>query len=173
MRKPKIFISYHRADRKYKETIVEILKQYGYRYFCVDENESFNGWNHQHIADHICSKMKDCDILLCIVGKDTYTRPHVDCEIHTALKGGVENRKGIVAVMIENRRDNKNNVDLDTFPTKLQENHDYIVLEQYASIGDRIEQAIDLAIENKDDSRIQVTHKNPVMKLRAGKYYDN
>lgn len=173
MRRPKIFISYHRADRKYKNAIVEILEEYGYRYFCVDENETFNGWNHQRIADYICSKMKDCDVLLCIVGKETYSRPHVDCEIHTALKGGVENRKGIVAVLLENRNDSKNNIDYNTFPTKLQENLDYIVLEQYASIGDRIEQAIDSAIDNRDDSSMQVTHKNPVMQLRSSKYYDN
>ena len=173
MRSPKIFISYHRADKKYKNAIVEILEEYGYRYFCVDENEIFNGWNHQRIADYICSKMEDCDVLLCIVGKETYERPHVDWEIHTALKGGMKNRKGIVAVLLENRNDSKNNIDYNTFPTKLQENLDYIVLEQYASIGDRIEQAIDLAIENRDDSSMQVTHKNPVMQLRSGKYYDN
>jgi len=173
MRRPKIFISYHRADRKYKNAIVEILEEYGYRYFCVDENEIFNGWNHQRIADYICSKMEDCDVLLCIVGKETYERPHVDWEIHTALKGGVENRKGIVAVMLEKRQDCINNIDYNTFPTKLQKNLDYIVLEQYASISDRIEQAIEVAIANRNDDKIQVTHKNPVMQIRSGKYYDN
>ena len=36
MKKPKIFISYHRADNKYKDTIVQILKKYGYHYFSVN-----------------------------------------------------------------------------------------------------------------------------------------
>lgn len=173
MNKPKIFVSYHRADKKYKDKILEILAGLRYRYFCVDEDESFNGWTHQHIADHICSKMGDCDVLLCIVGKETYSRPHVDWEIHTALKGGIGKRRGIVAVMLEKRQDSINDIDYDTFPTKLQENLEYIVLEQYASIENRIEYAIETAIENRDDNSIAVTHKNPVMQLRAGKYYDN
>ena len=59
MRKPKIFISYHRADKKYKDRTLEILESYGYRYYCVDENQSFNGWKHQRIADHICSMMEE------------------------------------------------------------------------------------------------------------------
>lgn len=173
MKKPKIFISYHRADRKYKDKILEILDEYGYRYFCVDEEESFNGWNHQHIADYICSEMEDCKVLLCIVGRKTFRRPHVDWEIHTALKGGVGERKGIVAVMLENRQDSKKDIDYETFPTKLQENLDYIVLEQFASIESQIDSAVDCALENRNDKYIPVTHKNPVMPLRAGKYYDN
>lgn len=173
MNKPKIFVSYHRADKKYKDKVVEFLSEFGYGYFCVDEDESFNGWKHQHIADYICSKMKDCDVLLCIVGKETYSRPHVDWEIHTALKGGIGKRKGIVVVMLEKRQDSINNIDDDTFPTKLQENLEYIVLEQFASIEKRIEYAIETAIKNRDDNGLAVTHRNPVMQLRAGKYYDN
>ena len=59
MPKPKIFISYHRADNKYKDTIVQILKKYGYRCFSINENKNFNGWKHQHIADYICSEMEN------------------------------------------------------------------------------------------------------------------
>ncbi len=173
MPKPKIFISYHRADNKYKDTIVQILKKYGYHYFSVNENKNFNGWKHQHIADYICSEMENCDILLCIVGKDTYSRPHVDFEIHTALKGDVGERKGIIAVMLETRYDSKNNINYNTFPTKLKDNFDYIVLEQYASIATRIEKAIERANKNRNDIRIQTTHKNRVMELRTDKYYDN
>lgn len=170
---PKIFISYHRADMKYKDKIVSLLREHGYPYFCVNENKNFNGWSHQNIANHICSKMDDCDVLLCIVGKETYSRPHVDLEIHTALKGGVDSRKGIIAVMLENRMDSKNDIDFNTFPTKLQKNINYIVLEQYATIADRIDDAIDAAIENSINARIQVTHRNPVMQLRSGLYFDN
>lgn len=110
--------------------------------------------------------------MFCI-GKETYARPHVDWEIHTALKGGVDNRKGIIAVMLENRNDSKNNIDFDTFPNKLQDNLNYIVLEQYATIANRIDDAIDIAIKNSNDAYIQVTHKNPVMQLRLGLYFDN
>lgn len=173
MKKPNIFISYHRADRKYKNIIISILKEHGYRYFCIDENENFNGWKHQHIADHICSKMEDCEVLLCVVGKETFSRPHVDWEIHTALKGVVGERKGIVVVMLENRQDSKNDIDCETFPTKLQENLDYIVLEQFASIESQIDYAINCALDNRNDKSIQVTHKNPVMQLRSGPYFDN
>ena len=170
---PKIFISYHRADMKYKNNIVAILREHGYHVYCVNEKTNFNGLSHQDIANRICSMMDDCDILLCIVGKETYTRPHVDWEIHTALKGNIDKRKGIIAVMLENRRDSKNDVNLQTFPTKLQENFDYIVLEQYATIEGRIDGAIDAALENSKDARIHVTHRNPVMKLRTGLYFDN
>lgn len=158
---------------KYKNKIIAILREHGYSYYCVNENKNFNGLSHQDIANQICSMMDDCDVLLCIVGKDTYTRPHVDWEIHTALKGGVDNRKGIIAVMLENRNDSKNNIDFNTFPNKLQDNLNYIVLEQYATVADRIDDAIGIAIKNSNDAHIQVTHKNPVMKLRSGLYFDN
>ncbi len=173
MRMPKIFISYHRADMEYKNKIIAILREHRYPYYCVNENKNFNGLKHQDIASQICSMMDDCDVLLCIVGKETYTRPHVDWEIHTALKGGVDNRKGIVAVMLENRNDSKNKIDFNSFPNKLQDNLNYIVLEQYATIADRIDVAIDIAIKNSNDAHIQVSHKNPVMQLRSGLYFDN
>lgn len=170
---PKIFVSYHRADMKYKNKIVSILRECGYQVYCVNEKVNFNGLKHQDIVNRICLMMDDCDVLLCIVGRETYTRPHVDWEIHTALKGDIYSRKGIIAVMLENRKDSKNAINLQTFPTKLQENFDYIVLEQYATIKERIDGAIETALENSKDVHIQVTHKNPVMKLRTGLYFDN
>lgn len=144
---PKIFISYHRADMKYKNKILAILQEHRYPYYCVNENKNFNELKHQDIASQICFMMDDCDVLLCIVGKETYARPHVDWEIHTALKGGVDNRKGIIVVMLENRNDSKNNIDFNTFPNRLQDNLNYIVLEQYATIADRIDDAINIAIK--------------------------
>ncbi|MCH5259209.1 MAG: toll/interleukin-1 receptor domain-containing protein [Lachnospiraceae bacterium] len=173
MRKPKIFISYHRADKKYKDKIVSMLRERHYNYYEVDENTSFNGLKHQNIASQICAKVDDCDVLLCIVGKETFSRPHVDWELHAALKGDVKSRKGIIAVMLENRQDNKNDIDLNTFPTKLQENMDYIVLEQYATISGRIDYAVNLAENNRRDRRLQITHRNPVMELKSGLYFDN
>ncbi len=75
--------------------------------------------------------------------------------------------------MLETRYDSKNNINYNTFPTKLKDNFDYIVLEQYASIATRIEKAIERANKNRNDIRIQTTHKNRVMELRTDKYYDN
>lgn len=170
---PKVFISYHRADMKYKKYIETLLCEHGYPFYCVNENKNFNGLSHQNIAIKICSIMDDCDVLLCIVGKETYARPHVDWEIHSALKGDTINRKGIVAIMLENRQDSKNNIDFNTFPTKLQENLNYIVLEQFATIEGRIDYAINTAMENKNNTKIQITHRNPVMKLKSGLYFDN
>ena len=167
----KVFISYHRADTKFKEKIVTILKDVGISYYCVPPNANFDGWSHNEIADYIRQELLKCDIFLCIVGKDTYSRPHVDNEIHEALKGAVGKRKGIVAVMLENRLDNKNSINLETFPIKLAQNIKYIVLEQFASISENIVKALNLAYENSKNKNIQTNHSNKVMPLRSGKYY--
>ena len=172
MNKGKVFISFHRADNKYKNHIEAILKENSIPYYCVPDNANFDGLSHQDIADYLCKKMDDCDILLCIVGKETYTRPHVDWEIHNALKGDIGQRKGIVAVLLEKRLDNKNNLCLETFPVRLRENMDYVVLEQYASIRNTIMSAIERAKSNRNNPQIQTTHKRMPMQLRTGKYYD-
>ncbi len=107
-----------------------------------------------------------------LIGKDTYSRPHVDNEIHEALKGDIGKRKGIVAVMLENRLDSKNSINLKTFPVKLAQNLNYIVLEQFASIRENIVKAINLAYENSKNKNIQTNHSNNVMHLKSGKYYE-
>ena len=168
----KVFISFHRTDTKYKNKIINILKENNIQYFCVSDKENFDGWSHQKIANHICEKMNDCDVLLCLVGKKTYSRPHVDYEIHFALKGGLQSRKGILVVMLENRLDNKNNIDYSTFPTRLKDNMNYIVIEQFASIQDKLLEALNKSMENKKNNKIQISKKSPVMKLRTVKYYD-
>lgn len=168
----KVFISYHRADKKYMKKIVEILKENNIASVVIDEKQSFNEWSHQKITEYVRNKMKECNVLLSIVGKDTYSRPHVDYEIHEALKGDVNSRKGIIAVMLETRLDNKNNIDLNTFPTKLKDNLNYIVIEQYSSIRDKILNATNKALKNKKDANIKTNHSNKVMQLRSGKYYD-
>ncbi len=169
----KVFISYHRADTAEKDNIVELLEKNNISYYSVPEDRRFDGCNHQEIVTSIGAELNKCDVLLCIVGQNTFSRPHVDIEIHSALKGGIGVRKGIVAVMLENRGDNKNNIDYNTFSTKLAENKDYIVLEQYASIHDRLLPAIKQAQENSKNSKLQTSHKNPVMRLRYSKYFDD
>lgn len=168
----KIFISYHRKDTKYKNRIIDILEANDIDYYCVPDEKDFSGWNHQRISQFICAELKKCEILLCVVGEETYSRPHVDIEIHSALKGNVSDRKGIIAVMLEKRKDNKNNINYNTFPTKLAKNEKYIVLEQFASFHATVRDVIQQALAKKNNSKLQVTHKNSVMQLRSGKYYE-
>lgn len=42
----------------------------------------FSGWNHQNMAQFINNELKKCEMLLCIVGEETYSRPHVDMSIY-------------------------------------------------------------------------------------------
>lgn len=166
----KAFISYHRADQKYKDKIVEILKKIQIQTDEDFEDNEFQGLNNQAIAQFFKDKVKNSDVVICILGNDTYKRPFVDNEIKEALKGGCGQRKGIVAVMLETRSDRKNNIDLDTIPVRIAQNLNYIVLEQYASIERRLKFAIDLAIKKSKESKLIVTNNNPQMKLRKGEY---
>ena len=168
----KVFISYHRKDTKYKNRIIEILKENNINYYCVPEKMDFSGWTHQNIAEFIYNKLEKCDILLCIVGEETFSRPHVDMEIHAALKGSVCDRKGIIAVMLEKRGDSKNNINYVTFPVKLAQNEHFIVLQQFASFHATVNDDIQQAFANKNNSKLHVTHKNRVMQLKSGKYYE-
>lgn len=168
----RIFISYHRADTKAREHIEDLLKDNGIPFYAVSRNVNFDGEHHQYIKDTILQGMNDCDVLLCIVGKDTYTRPHVDWELHEALKGNIYTRRGILAVMLEKRGDSKNNIDYATFPNRLEDNEDYIVIEQYASLQDRLKEALDETLDNSRNREIQVNNRRPPMPLRQGKYFD-
>ena len=135
----KVFISYHRADTKYRKKLETILNENNINYYAVPLDTCFDEMHNQQIKDSILTKMEDCDVLICLVGKETYTRGHVDWEIHKALKGGIYNRKGIVALLLENRGDSIYNLDWSTFPNRLQDNMGYIILEQFASFYSRID----------------------------------
>lgn len=168
----RVFISYHREDTKYKNRIIKIFKKNLIKYYCVPDDQNFDGWAHEKIADYIRSSLKECDILLCIVGRNTYQRPHVDNEIHFALKGDVGIRKGIVAVMLENRQDSKNKINIETFPVKLRQNIEYVILEQFASLDNNLISDLKKAETNRNNPNLKTNHTNKVMKLRCGKYYD-
>lgn len=173
MKKIKIFISYHRVDTKYRKQLEAILTEAGIKYFAVPENMDFDGKTHQEIKDKINACMQDCTTLLCLVGKETYTRPHVDWEIHESLKGGVEKRKGLIAVMLESRGDSKNDIDYDTFPNRIEDNEDYAVIEQFASLSIRLNYAINQSEKNRVNSQLSVNNSRKLMPLRSKKYYDN
>lgn len=168
----KVFISYHRADTKAREHIEDLLKDNDIPFYAVPKDMNFDGEHHQYIKDTILQGMNDCDVLLCIVGKDTYTRPHVDWELHEALKGNIHTRRGILAVMLEKRGDSKNNIDYATFSNRLEDNEDYIVIEQYASLQDRLKDALDKALDNSRNKDMQVNNSRLPMQLRQGKYFD-
>lgn len=167
----KVFISFHRKDIKYRNGIIKILNEKGISYYHVPDDKDFDGCSHQEISRYIKNKMKSCDFL-CIVGTDTYKRPHVDNEIHEALKGDINTRRGIVIVLLEERKDSKNNINEETFPVKLMQNRDYIIIEQYASISDRLVCALNKAKENSKNKKLKNNHTNNVMELRKGIYYD-
>lgn len=168
----RVFISFHRKDIKYKNKIAELLGLNGIKYYHVPDDKNFDGCSHQQILQYVREKMESCDMFLCVVGTDTYRRPHVDNEIHEALKGTIDNRRGIVVVLLEERGDSKNNIDEETFPVKLMQNIDYIVVEQFASISKRIVFALNKAKENSRNRKLLNNHSNNVMELRKGKYYD-
>lgn len=166
----KVFISYHRADEKYRDKIEQMLKENGIPCYAVPKDSNFDGKNHQHIKDLIVQNMSDCDVVLCIIGQDTYTRPHVDWELHEALKGDINQRKGILAVMLETRDDRKNNIDYATFPVRLKDNRKYIVIEQYCSLKDRLCDALETALAISWSKTIQTNNKRIPMELRQSKY---
>jgi len=170
----RIFISYHRQDSDIKDELVELLEENNYYVRSIDEDHIFDGRKHQEIAQICIDEIEDCDITICIIGKETYSRSHVDHEIKATLRGGFDERKGLIAVMLEERGDSKNNTDLDTFPNRIQDNisdeFDYVVLEQWASIRDRIVDAIDEA-ESRRSENINVKNNRGLMELRQGRYY--
>lgn len=166
----KIFVSYHLADTKSVKKIKEKLKLMNMNYYSVPEDADFTGWHNEEISKFILQKMSDCQVLLCVIGKETYQRPHVDYEIHQALKGVVGSRLGIIAVFLENRQDSIYDIDYSTFPNRLSDNEQYLVMIQNASLVSKIENAVVLADQNRKNKNIQVDNTRRCMKL-PNKYY--
>ena len=97
----------------------------------------------------------------------------MDREIHTALKGEVGTRLGIVGVHLPTRADTLNRIDLSTFPTKLRDNREYVVWSDWNGLGSSIRSLIEEAHQRSHNSKYQTNHKNPCMPLRTTLYYDN
>lgn len=169
----KVFISYHRADTKYRHKLENILNNAGIDYYAVPEDADFNGKRAETIKTYICNRLKECDVMICLIGKETYKRPHVDREIHTALKGEPGVRLGIVGVLLDNRGDSLDNINLSTFPSKLWDNKSYVVWTEYKDLNSKVNELIEQAKINSCNRKIQTTHKNPCMPLKATLYYDN
>lgn len=169
----KVFISYHRLDSNYRHKVESIFIKQGIDYYAVPEDADFNGKTAESIKSFICNKLKKCDVLLCLIGKETYSRPHVDREIHTALKGNPGDRLGIIGVILPTRNEPLNSINLNTFPTKLWDNKDYVIWTSWDRLKNDINELIQKAVANSQNNRIQTNHSNPCMSLRSKKYYDN
>ena len=169
----RVFISYHRTDTAYRRKLENILKNYKIDYYVVPEDADFNGKKAESIRNFLCNKLKKCDVLICLIGKETYSRPHVDREIHTALKGEIGTRLGIVGIHLPSRKDKLSSIDLSTFPTKLWDNKEYVVWGNWNEIQASIKDLIDKAYQRSCDNKCQTNHKNPCMPLREKIYYDN
>lgn len=169
----KVFISYHRADTKYRHKLENILNNAGIEYYAVPEKTNFNGKKAETIKTFICNRLKECNVMICLIGKETYKRPHVDREIHTALKGEPGVRLGIIGVMLNNRGDSLKNINLRTFPAKLWDNKDYVVWTEYKDLNSNITKLVQQAKKNSYDIKLQTNHKNPCMPLRGTLYYDD
>ncbi len=74
--------------------------------------------------------------------------------------------------MIENRNDSKFYIEKESFPFKLLQNKDYVLIEQFASFKANVNNWIEQAYLNSVNPKIQTTHKNNVMPLRLAKYFD-
>ena len=169
----KVFISYHRADTKYRHKVGNILNNAEIDYYAVPEDADFNGKRAETIKTYICNRLKECDVMICLIGKETYKRPHIDREIHTALKGEPGVRLGIIGVLLDNRGDSLSNVNLSTFPAKLWDNKNYVVWTEYKDLNKSVNELVKQAKSNSRNRKLQTTHKNPCMPLRATLYYDN
>lgn len=169
----RVFISYHRADRRYRIKAENILRNVGIEYYAVPENVNFNGWSAQEINRFICRKLQECDVLLCLIGQETYRRPHVDREIHTALKGDPGVRLGIVGVLLSTRGDSLDRPNKATIPAKLRDNDDYVVWTEYNELNSNICGLIEEAYSRSRDKRLQTNHSNPCMALRTTLYYES
>ena len=169
----RVFISYHRTDHSFRKKTENILNSHNVDYYVVPENKNFNGQTAESIKTFLCEKLKKCDVLLCLIGKETYSRPHVDHEIHTALKGNVGERLGIVGVHLPKRKDNLQALDLNTFPTKLWDNKEYVVWAEWGNLNNDILGLLQTAYERSMDRFYQTNHSNPCMQLRQTLYYDN
>lgn len=169
----KVFLSYHRKDTKYRKRVIKLLKANNVSYYAVPEEISFDGHTHPQIKDEIIAKMNNCTVLLCLIGKETYQRPHIDWELHKCLKGGVGRRKGLLAVLLETRDDNKNNIDFASVPPRIADNINYAVIKQFASLHNELLDALIEAEKRRNDNKFTVNNTRKPMQLSSKLYFDN
>lgn len=171
----KVFISYHRADTIFKDNLVEHLDSQEIPYYVVPEEYDFDGLYHEHIAQIIIEEISSCSVTICIIGKETYSRPHIDHELKATLRGEICVRRGLIGLMLDNRGDSKNNIDYNIFPNRIQDNYTddipYVVLGQWASYKSELDNLMTEAYDNRC-ANYNVNNSRRLMSLREGKYYE-
>lgn len=169
----RIFLSYHRADSRALRKIRYKLLELGYQVYSVPEDTDFSGMHNEHISTMILQHMEDCDIVLVLVGENTYSRPHVDREIHAALSGGVRVRKGVIAVFLESRSDSISSINQSTYPTRLLRNNNYVVSVTNSALMEKLPMLLNQAIQNRNNASLSVNNGDHCMNLPNRRYYDD
>ena len=80
---------------------------------------------------------------------------------------------GIVGVHLPKRDDILQDLDLNTFPTKLWDNKEYVVWTEWKNLNNDIDNLVQKAYERSTNAKYQTTHRNSCMPLRQSFYYDN
>ena len=165
----KVFICYHGADKKQKDRLIKSLKDNEISYYSAPEDGRFEGEYNETIWQNISKELDKCDCLICLVGRETYKRPHIDHELHYAF----HKRKGVVALFIENRFDSINNLDMATVPDRLKDNRKYVVDSQFGTALNSITTLIDNAMNNSINNHIKINNSRHTMPLRQTRYQNN
>lgn len=171
----KVFISYNKMDSKYKERLVRLLDDVNITHYCVPEDITFTGKDFESYYHEFKKELSSCDVVICLIGKNTYNKTHVDFEINEALKGGPSTRKGIVALLLESRKDTKSNINYRTFPVRLVDNMEngYVITENFDEFFLNAE---DILIKARMQSLmylIPVYNARLVLPFRQKEYYAN
>lgn len=165
-----VFISYHRKDSKRMESISNQIKQAKYNVFVIGDNYNFDETTHVKISEIISTKQENCNVVVYLIGKETYSRSHCDLELKKTLKGGPGRRKGLVGVLLGNRGDTIDNLDKSTISNRIYENEKYVVLATEKQFNNNPRKYINIALKRRDNVRISVINKMPAMTLRNKKY---
>lgn len=169
-----VFISYHRKDTDKMVELKKIIdKSFRVNTYAVNDNLNVNDMSHQAISKLINDKMKDCNIVLFITGKETYSRVHVEYELKTALSGGNKNRKGAVVVLLDERGDNPNYMNKETLSNRIYENSDYCVITNESDFKKKFLKQFNIALNKSSDSNINVINNQILPEFRKRKYFDN
>ena len=104
----KVFISYHHEnDQFYKEELLELNDQYGFRYGqplfidkSVDTGDISERLSDETIREKIRDEyLKDSTVTILLVGTETKNRKHVDWELYSSMYDGQVNRKSGILVV--------------------------------------------------------------------------
>jgi len=106
--KIQVFLSYKWEDRSYADGMDGLLKNPNNRYRHLTDrerqdlrNKGENAWK-KYLRD----KIRDCDALICLIGKDTYNATGVIYELSVATSLGIK----IIPVRIPNMHGNTPNI---------------------------------------------------------------